>query len=180
MLAASSISQYIWWVVKLQEILTADKKCKTTDDCTIGIAFVLSKQDHLGINNWKKHWWSNIHLGSTFFLMRKAIPKGRKWLLRLYFPLIGGIFVLKSGLRFSFRARTESEEKTLLVGESGLFLTLSSGTSSARNENLRPLFNRNISLIRGKYGLKNHFWPLESPFSHFLVVRGGFWGHISH
>ena len=31
-------------------------------------------------------------------------------------------------------ARTESEEKALLVGESGLFLTLGSGTSSARNE----------------------------------------------
>ena len=39
-----------------------------------------------------------------------------------------------------------------------------SGTSSARNENQRPLFNRNIPLISGKYGLRNHFWPLESRF----------------
>ena len=38
-----------------------------------------------------------------------------------------------------------------------LFLTLSSGTSSARNENLRPLLNTNIPLISGKYGFRNHF-----------------------
>ena len=45
-------------------------------------------------------------------------------------------------------ARTESEEKALLVaGESGFFLTLGSGTSSARNENLRPLLSRNIPSI---------------------------------
>ena len=34
--------------------------------------------------------------------------------------------------------------------------------SSARNENLRPLLNSNIPLINGKYGLRNHFSPLES------------------
>ena len=32
------------------------------------------------------------------------------------------------------------------------------------NENLRPLLNRNIPLIDGNYGLKNHFLPLESVF----------------
>ena len=31
-------------------------------------------------------------------------------------------------------------------------------------EYLRPLLNRNIPLISGKYGLRNHFWPLESGF----------------
>ena len=46
----------------------------------------------------------------------------------------------------------------------GPFLTLGSGTSSARNKNLRPLLNRNIPPIDGKYGLRNHFWPLESGF----------------
>ena len=51
------------------------------------------------------------------------------------------------------------------MSESGLFLTLGSGTSSAQNENRRPLFNRNIPLISGKYGFRNHFWPLESGFS---------------
>ena len=51
-----------------------------------------------------------------------------------------------------------------LVSENDLFLTLGSGTSSARNENLRPLLNTNIPLISGKYGLINHFWPFESRF----------------
>ena len=44
------------------------------------------------------------------------------------------------------------------------FLTLSSGTSSAQNENLRTLFITNIPLISGKYGLINRFWPLEKDF----------------
>ena len=39
----------------------------------------------------------------------------------------------------------------------GLFLTLGSGTSGARNENLRPLFNTNIPPISGKSGLRTHF-----------------------
>ena len=41
---------------------------------------------------------------SSLFLMRKPLSSDQKWFLRPYFPLIGGIFVLKSGLRFSFRA----------------------------------------------------------------------------
>ena len=35
----------------------------------------------------------------------------------------------------------------ILVSENDLFLTLDSGTSSAQNENLRLLLNRNIPLI---------------------------------
>ena len=50
------------------------------------------------------------------------------------------------------------------ISESGLFLTLGSGTSSDQNENLRPLLNRNIPPISGKYGLRNHFLPVESGF----------------
>ena len=57
-------------------------------------------------------------------------------------------------------------EKAILVGESGLFLTPGSGTSSAKNENLRLFLYRNIPLISGKYGLRIQFWPLESGFSH--------------
>ena len=53
-----------------------------------------------------------------------------------------------------------------LLTANDLFLTLSSGTSSVRNENLRPLLITNIPLFSGKYGLRNHFWPLESDFSH--------------
>merc|ERR1711884_292322 len=41
---------------------------------------------------------------SSLFLMRKPLSSDQKWFLRPYFTLIGGIFVLKSGLRFLFRA----------------------------------------------------------------------------
>ena len=54
--------------------------------------------------------------------------------------------------------------EVMLVSENDLFLTLGLGTSNARNENLRPLLNTNIPLISGNYGLRNHFWPLESRF----------------
>ena len=40
----------------------------------------------------------------SLFLMRKRLSSGQKWFLRPYFPLIRGMFLLKSGLRFSFRA----------------------------------------------------------------------------
>ena len=62
------------------------------------------------------------------------------------------IFVLGTG-----SGRTESEEKVVLASENDLFLILGLGTSSAGNENLRPLLNTNIPLISGKYGLRNHF-----------------------
>ena len=39
----------------------------------------------------------------SLFLMRKTLSSGQKWFLRPYFPLIGGMFLLRSGLRFSFR-----------------------------------------------------------------------------
>ena len=41
---------------------------------------------------------------SSLFLMRKTLSSGQKWFLRPYFPLIRGMFLLRSGLRFSFRA----------------------------------------------------------------------------
>ena len=43
--------------------------------------------------------------------MRKPLSSDQKWFLRPYFPLIGGIFVLKSGLRFLFRALEVSIQK---------------------------------------------------------------------
>ena len=49
----------------------------------------------------------------------------------------------------------------ILVSQNDLFLTLGSGTSSARNENLRPLLNTNIPLVSGN---RNHFGTLESRF----------------
>ena len=63
--------------------------------------------------------------------MRKRLSSGQKWFLRPYFPVIRGMFVFRNGLRFLFR--TESEEKAIL--ETGLFLTLGSGTSIAQNRN---------------------------------------------
>ena len=40
----------------------------------------------------------------SLLLMRKRLSGGQKWFLKPYFPLIRGIFVFRSGLRFSFRA----------------------------------------------------------------------------
>ena len=38
----------------------------------------------------------------SLFLMRKTLSSGQKWFLRPYFPLIRGMFLLRSGLRFLF------------------------------------------------------------------------------
>ena len=45
-------------------------------------------------------------LGPLFslFFMRKTLSSGWKWFLSPYFPLIRGMFLLRSGLWFSFRA----------------------------------------------------------------------------
>ena len=59
------------------------------------------------------------------------------------------------------------------MAKSRLFLTFGSGTSGAWNKKLRPLFNVNIPPISGKYGLRNHFLPLESGFLMRLKVRKG-------
>ena len=40
----------------------------------------------------------------SLFLMRKTLSSGQKWFLRPYFPLIRGMFLVRSGLIFSFRA----------------------------------------------------------------------------
>ena len=50
--------------------------------------------------------WGPQKLGpfSHFSSWEKRLSSGQKWFLRPYFPLIRGIFLLKSGLRFSFRA----------------------------------------------------------------------------
>ena len=36
--------------------------------------------------------------------MRKRLSSGQKWFLTPYFPLIRGMFAMRSGIRFSFRA----------------------------------------------------------------------------
>ena len=40
----------------------------------------------------------------SLFLMRKLLSSGQRWFLRPYFPLIRGMFVFRSGLRFLFGA----------------------------------------------------------------------------
>ena len=51
----------------------------------------------------------------------------------------------------------QEKKKLPMVNFLDLFLTFGSDTSSAQNKNLRPLLNRNIPLISGKYGLRNHW-----------------------
>merc|ERR1712012_1095254 len=53
----------------------------------------------------------------------------------------------------------------LVTGKSfsSLFL-MRKPLSSDQKWFLRPLFNTNIPPISGKYGLRNHFWSLESGF----------------
>ena len=92
----------------------------------------------------------------SLLLMRKRLSGGQKWFLKPYFPLIRGMFVFRSGLRFSFRTLEVPE---LRVRKRPFYLLKwpVPHSSSARNENVRPLLDRNIPLISGKYGLRNHF-----------------------
>ena len=47
----------------------------------------------------------------SLLLMRKRHSGGQKWFLKPYFPLIRGMFVFRSGLRFSFRALEVAEPR---------------------------------------------------------------------
>ena len=47
----------------------------------------------------------------SLFLMIKTLSSGQEWFLRPYFPLIRGVFLLRSGLRFSFWALEVRESK---------------------------------------------------------------------
>ena len=64
------------------------------------------------------NYFIRFFLGKAFFsilFMRKPLSSDLKWFLRPYFPLIGGIFVLKSDLVFFVlgigSAHSESEVK---------------------------------------------------------------------
>ena len=57
--------------------------------------------------------------------MRKGLSSGQQWFLRPYFPLINGMFIFRSGLRFSFRALkcpNREEEKVILKKGSFSFI----------------------------------------------------------
>ena len=43
--------------------------------------------------------------------MRKRLSTGQKWFLRSYFPQIRGMFVLRSGPRFSFQSLEVPEQR---------------------------------------------------------------------
>ena len=60
-----------------------------------------SKYVSLKIGSWKPQ---KLGPFSSLFLMRKTLSSGQKWFLRPFSPLIRGMFLLRSGLRFSFRA----------------------------------------------------------------------------
>ena len=55
----------------------------------------------------------------SFFLMRKRLSSGQKWFLRPYFPLIRGMFVFRSVLRFSFGALQVPEPRVRKRSENG-------------------------------------------------------------
>ena len=57
---------------------------------------------------------------------------------------------------------SESEEKAILISEDDLFLTLGLGTSSARNENLIPLLNKNTPLFT---------WGPNWHFDVYIVIK---------
>ena len=115
----------------------------------------------------------------SLFLMRKTLSSGQKWFLRPFFPLIRSTFLLRS-LRFSFRAlevprpRVRKRPFYLLKWP---FPHYRFGHFRDWAEYLRPLLKRNIPLLSGKYGLWNHFWPLESGFSHEQKWEKGAWSN---
>ena len=69
---------------------------------------------------------------SSLFLTRKPLSSDQKWFLMPYFPLIRGMFVFRSGLRFRvehWKCPNREWGKghfSKLISESGLFLTLGS------------------------------------------------------
>ena len=58
----------------------------------------------------------------SFFLMRKRLSSGQKCFLRPYFPLIRGMIIFRSGIRFSFRALEVLEPEALLDSDYLSFL----------------------------------------------------------
>ena len=73
--------------------------CRTTSVSTRGLRSVLAKL---------------LDLMRRFRICKfknRPLSFGQMWFLSTYFPLIGGMFLLRSGLRFSFRAPEVSEPR---------------------------------------------------------------------
>ena len=98
-LCAVICSQYVTWVLKTGLIekkspsfLLVPNFRKLRDDSKyVSLKIGSSKPQKLGPF-------------SSLFLMKKTLSSGQKWFLRPFSSLIRGMFLLRSGLRFSFRA----------------------------------------------------------------------------
>ena len=92
--------------------------------------------------------------------------------------ILGGVFVLKSGLRILIWAPEVPflvPPKTPKMGVFGYFGGTENGTSGARIKILRPLFNTNTPLKPPFRHFGNHFGPRKSDFWPFYL----FWS-FSH
>ena len=90
--------------------------------------------------------------------------------------VLGGVFVLKSGLRISIWAPQvpfSVPPKTPKMGVFGYTGGTENGTSGARIKILRPLFNTNTPLKPPFRHFGNHFGPPKSDFWPFY-----FFGHF--
>ena len=90
--------------------------------------------------------------------------------------VLGGVFVLKSGLRILIRAPKVPflvPPKTPKMGVFGYFGGTENGTSAARIKIVRPLFNTNTPPKTPFQNFGNHFGPPKSDFWPFY-----FFGHF--
>ena len=81
--------------------------------------------------------------------------------------VLGGVFVLKSGLRILIQAPQVPflvPPKTPILGVFGYFGGTENGTWGARIKILRPLFNTNTPLKPLFRHFGNHFGPRKSDF----------------
>ena len=78
-----------------------------------GFFFNLAHECRIRIQKIKICWWEGFEKIEFFslFLIRKRLSSGQKWLLKPYFPQIRGIFVLRSGPRFSFQSLEVPEQR---------------------------------------------------------------------
>ena len=59
---------------------------------------------YIELDSRRSKWGFEEKAFFSLSLMRKRLSVGQKWFLRPCLPLIRGMFVLRSGLRFSFWA----------------------------------------------------------------------------
>ena len=126
----------------------------------------------LRIQNTKVRWWEGFEKMefSSLFLMRKRLSSGQKWFLRPHFPLIGGIFVFRSGPRFSFRApRVRKRQFSLTKSLPNVSVSEWNGMdvhifrSTRTSELLILIIGSNIDILR-------QLWPLTANYLAMFIV----------